>query len=150
MKKEIIAFLNNDGGTIYVGVKDNSEPIPFDDHKDRDLLDVKLSNWKMEAFYPSPCNYIRHHFNKEIVLVIEISKGKEKPYYIKEKGPKPSSVYKRVESTTRMAIESEITLMLLESRQYRYDPMFPRNRNLHSNISTNYVMKTIYNTKKEI
>ncbi len=121
VKKEIVAFLNTDGGTIYVGVKDNGEVVPFDDHKDRDDLDVKISNWIMQAFYPSPSNIVKHYFNEDNVLVIEVSKGNERPYYIKEKGPKPSGVFKRVGSTTRMAAESEILLMLLESKQYSYE-----------------------------
>ena len=75
----------------------------------------------MQAFYPLPSNKIKHYFNEENVLVIEVSRGDSKPYYIKEKGPKPSGVYKRIGSTTRMVTDSEILLMLLESKQYSYE-----------------------------
>ena len=70
MKKEIVAFLNSNGGTIYVGVKDNGEIVPFEKYKDRDELDIKLSSWIMQAFYPLPANYIKHYFNDDKVLTI--------------------------------------------------------------------------------
>lgn len=47
--------------------------------------------------------------------------GEEKPYYLKEIGPKQSGVYKRVGSTIRMANDSEILLMLLDSKKYSYE-----------------------------
>ena len=121
IKNEIVAFLNTEGGTIYVGVSDNGDVIGFSDTKERDEIDSKLSNWIQEAFFPLPSNLIRHYFNSDNVLVIDIKKGDEKPYYLKEKGPKPSGVYKRVGRSTRKANESEILLMLLESKDYSYE-----------------------------
>ena len=44
VKKEIVAFLNTDGGIIYIGVKDNGEVAHFNNYKDRDNLDIKISN----------------------------------------------------------------------------------------------------------
>lgn len=54
-------------------------------------------------------------------MVIEISEGNEKPYYLKEKGPKPSGVYKRVGRSCRQASEDEILSMLMESKGYFYE-----------------------------
>ena len=36
VKKEIVAFLNTDGGTIYVGVKDDGTVVPFTSQKEKD------------------------------------------------------------------------------------------------------------------
>ena len=121
VKKEIVAFLNTDGGIIYVGVKDDGTVVPFTNQKEKDSLDCKISNWISDAFFPIPSNLIKHYFNSDNVLVIEVLKGDEKPYYLKEKGPKPSGVYKRVGSTIRMANDSEILLMLLDSKKYSYE-----------------------------
>ena len=121
VKKEIVAFLNTDGGTIYVGVKDDGTVVPFINKKERDSLDCKIANWISDAFFPIPSNLIKHYFNSDNVLVIEVLKGDERPYYLKEKGPKPSGVYKRVGSTIRMANDSEILLMLLDSKKYSYE-----------------------------
>lgn len=93
VKSEIIAFLNSDGGTIYIGVDDDGTVNGFTDSKIKDDLDLKLANWIQEAFFPKPSNLIHYFFNKDNVLEIEISKGTSKPYYLREKGPKPSGVY---------------------------------------------------------
>ena len=121
IKNEIVAFLNTEGGIIYVGVSDDGNPIGFSDGKERDLIDSKVSNWIQEAFFPLPSNLIKHYFNADNVLAIEVIKGNERPYYLKEKGPKPSGVYKRVGRSTRKANDSEILLMLLESKDYSYE-----------------------------
>ena len=121
VKKEIVAFLNTNGGTIFVGVKDDGTIIPFLDQKEKDSMDCKIANWISDAFFPNTLHLIKHYFNTDNVLVIEVLVGEEKPYYLKEKGPKPSGVYKRVGSTIRMANDSEILLMLLDSKKYSYE-----------------------------
>lgn len=121
IKKEILAFLNTDGGTIYVGVKDNGEVVPFTDRKEKDIIDGIISNWISDVFYPNTSGLIKYYFNDDNVFVIEVNQGLEKPYYLKEKGPKPSGTFKRIGTTTRMATESEILLMLLDSRKYSYE-----------------------------
>lgn len=121
IKREIIAFLNADGGTIFVGVKDDGTIIPYKDAKERDELDIRLSNWVRDAFYPNVSTLLKYHFNEDGIFVIEVGQGTEKPYYLKEKGPKPSGVYVRIGTTTRTATESEILLMLLDSKKYSYE-----------------------------
>ena len=121
IKNEIVAFLNTNGGTIYVGVKDDGTIAPIVDQKERDIIDVKVANWIQEAIYPIPSGFIKYCFNKENVLVIEIKRGEERPYYLRDKGPKPSGVYKRVGTSTRKANESEIMLMMLDSKHYSYE-----------------------------
>lgn len=121
VKKEILSFLNTDGGTVVIGVKDDGEIVPITDNAIRDNLDTTISSWIQEAFYPRPYNLIKHHFNDDDVMVIEIQGGHEKPYYLKEKGPKPSGVYKRVGRSCRQASEDEILSMIMESKGYYYE-----------------------------
>ena len=42
VKSEIIAFLNSDGGTIYVGVEDDGNIIGIKDDSSKDKIDLKL------------------------------------------------------------------------------------------------------------
>ena len=90
VKAEIVAFLNSDGGTIYVGVDDDGSIIGFKSDKEKDELDLKFGKWIQEAFFPKPSGLINYFFNDDDVLEIHISKGLNKPYYLREKGPKPS------------------------------------------------------------
>lgn len=65
--------------------------------------------------YLLECDEIIH----KAVINIDCSNYKES--ISQEKGPKPSGVYKRVGSTIRMANDSEILLMLLDSKKYSYE-----------------------------
>lgn len=53
VKSEIVAFLNSEGGTIYVGVEDDGTVVGFHDDKAKDTLDLKLGNWIQETFFQS-------------------------------------------------------------------------------------------------
>ena len=130
VKSEIIAFLNSDGGTIYVGVEDNGNIVGIKDNHSKDMIDLKLGNWIQEAFFPKPSGLINYYFNDDDVLVIKISKGTTKPYYLREKGPKPSGVYIRVGRSKRKANDDEILLMIMESHGYNYEDDISDEQNL--------------------
>ena len=121
IKNTIIAFLNTRGGTIYIGVNDDGSINEAFIKQNKDEIDKKLGNWIHEAFFPSPHNLINFAFNKDGVLEVRISEGKKKPYYLKEKGPKPSGVFKRVGSSTRKASDDEILMMIMSSNNYVYE-----------------------------
>ena len=121
VKSEIVAFLNSEGGTVFVGVEDDGTVIGFKDSKIKDDIDLKLGNWIQDAFFPKPSGLINFFFNEDDVLAIQISKGTSKPYYLREKGPKPSGVYIRVGRSKRRASDDEILKMIMETRRYSYE-----------------------------
>ena len=120
VKHELLAFLNSHGGTIYIGVDNGGSVCPIEPSA-RDGIDSKLGNWIQEAFFPSPVRLIDHDYNDDGVLVIKVREGTNKPYYLKEKGPKPSGVYIRHGRSTRKASESEILGMILSSSKYSFE-----------------------------
>ena len=83
VKSEIVAFLNSEGGTVFVGVEDDGTVIGFKDSNIKDDIDLKLGNWIQEAFFPKPSGLIKFFFNEDDVLEIQISKGTSKPYYLR-------------------------------------------------------------------
>ncbi|MDO4501093.1 MAG: putative DNA binding domain-containing protein [Erysipelotrichaceae bacterium] len=121
VKSEIVAFLNSKGGTIYVGVEDDGTIIGFNDEKTKDEIDLKVGNWLSEAFFPKPSGLITYEFNEDNVLEIKVAKGDNKPYFLREKGPKPSGVFVRVGRSKRKASEDEILKMILKSHKYSYE-----------------------------
>ena len=54
-------------------------------------------------------------------MEIRIKEGDQKPYYLVDKGPRPTGVYKRVGSSVRKANSDEILSMLMQSRNYVYE-----------------------------
>lgn len=121
VKSEILAFLNSDGGIIYVGVEDDGTIVGFKNSKEKDSVDLKVGNWLDNSFFPKPSNLVKYFFNEDDVLEIHISKGTNKPYYLREKGPKPSGVYVRVGRSKRRASEDEILRMIMHSNKYSYE-----------------------------
>lgn len=63
---------------------------------------------------------IQYSFNNDNVLEINIKKGKNKPYYLREKGPKPSGVFIRVGRSKRKATDDEILHMITKSHNYSF------------------------------
>ncbi|MBE6135522.1 MAG: hypothetical protein E7179_05950 [Erysipelotrichaceae bacterium] len=121
VKNEILAFLNTHGGTVFVGVNDDGSLAPPLTHEGRDEVDSRLGNWLREAFFPVPTDLVSHDFTDDGVLAIRINEGLKKPYYLREKGPKPSGVYIRDGRSTRKAYEDEILGMIMESRDYSFE-----------------------------
>ena len=130
IKKEIVAFLNSDGGTIYVGV--NNDGTIYSDflNEDKDKIQLKLAGWIQDAFYPLPSNLIRANYNQDGVYVIEVKEGNKKPYYLREKGPKPSGVYKRVGTSIRKCNDDEILSMIMDSNHYDFESDISENQDL--------------------
>ena len=130
IKNEIIAFLNTSGGVIYVGLNDDGTTYEPFKNVDKNIIDLKISNLMEDVIYPSTFGLIRHSFNDEGLLIINVLEGNNKPYYLKEKGPKPSGVYKRVGSSSRKATEDEILRMILASKKYIYENDVSEEQNL--------------------
>ena len=130
VKNEIIAFLNTKGGKIYVGVNDDGTINESFLEENRDALSLKLASWLQEAFYPLPSNLVTFDFDEDGVLEIDVEEGNNKPYYLREKGPKPSGVYKRVGTSIRKCSEDEILKMIMDSKAYDYESDISDNQDL--------------------
>ena len=131
VKEEISAFLNSKGGIICVGVsKDGKKLYPFSNQRDRDEASLKVANWLRDVFFPIPSCLVEHDFNEDNILIIRVSEGPNKPYYIREKGPKPSGTFVRLGTSKRKATEFEILSMIMDSSGYRYESDVSEEQNL--------------------
>ena len=107
--KEVIAFANNGGGVIYIGVDDNGNEIGV---ADVDETYTRLTNGIRDAISPDVTVFCKYSLNENNVIKIEISEGARKPYYLKSKGIKPSGVYVRQGASSVPASEDQIRLMI--------------------------------------
>ena len=93
IKKTVVAFANSKGGTIYIGISDDGEIIGVDD------LDQTLQNALnsiRDSIKPDVSIYTSSRVKNiegKNVIEINIQRGINRPYYIAEKGLKPSGVY---------------------------------------------------------
>lgn len=123
LKKEIIAFANCDGGKIYIGIEDNGNIIGVEDP---DNVALQVSNMVRDAIKPDLTMFI-HYETKEIdakqIVIVDIQRGTERPYYIAKKGLRPEGVYVRQGYSSVPATDTAIRKMIKETDGDHYEDM---------------------------
>ena len=110
--KEVIAFANTDGGTIYIGIDNNGNAVGIDNV---DETYTKITNGIRDAIQPDVTMFIKYTLQDNKVVKITIGEGSYKPYYLKSKGLKPSGVYIRQGASSAQASPEQIRQMIKES-----------------------------------
>lgn len=90
--KEVIAFANTTGGTLYVGIDDEGRAVGIDDIDDSY---TRITNGIRDAILPDVTMFVKYTLQENHVIRIVVGEGTLKPYYLKSKGLKPSGVYVR-------------------------------------------------------
>ena len=106
--KEIVSFLNTEGGTVIIGVKDNGEVIGVD--KIDETL-KKLSDVITTQIEPNPQDEVRTElvFNEgKILIVIHIQKGIKNIYCQKKYGYSSNGCTIRIGTTNKEMTPQQI------------------------------------------
>lgn len=123
IKKEIIAFANGNGGKLYIGVQDDGTIIGVE-NADRTALQV--SNMIRDAIKPDLTMFL-HYETIEVegkyIVVIDVQRGTERPYYITKKGLRPEGVYVRQGYSSVPATDTMIRRMIKETDGDRFEEM---------------------------
>ena len=112
LKKEIVAFANTNGGTIYIGVQDSGEIIGLNNV---DFVMQQISNSLRDSIRPDVSMFANIELMKEdskFYIKLTVSEGTKKPYYLSDKGLKPTGVYVRSGTTSAPASEDAIRMMI--------------------------------------
>lgn len=130
IKKEIIAFANCDGGKLYIGVQDDGTVIGLDDP---DRVSLQISNMARDAIKPDITMFLHYETieedGKEIV-VVDIQRGTDRPYYLAKKGMRPEGVYVRQGYSSVPATDTAIRRMIKETDGDRFEAMRCLNQDL--------------------
>lgn len=125
--KEVIAFANTDGGTIYIGIDDNGNVVGIDD---ADETFTRITNGIRDAIQPDVTMFIKYTLQDNGVVKITVGEGSYKPYYLKSKGLKPSGVYIRQGASKAQASPEQIRRMIKESDGDIFEKMRSMEQNL--------------------
>ena len=68
--KEIIAFANTDGGTVYIGIDDNGDIVGIDDVDD---TYTRITNGIRDAILPDITMFIKYTLQDNRVVKIRVS-----------------------------------------------------------------------------
>ena len=146
IKKEIVAFLNSDGGTLIIGVDDNGKVVGVENTKD---IIERISLMIHEAIKPDAsliCSATEHEEEGKRIIKVVIGRGVKKPYYIYEKGLKPSGVYLRINNTSQQASEYAIKQMIIASE----DKSFESLPSVEQELTFDYLESVFKRTKIEL
>lgn len=137
IKKEIIAFANSAGGTLYVGVADDGSIVGVDNP---DVVTQQISNMVRDSIKPDITMFVRYNVKevagKEIVS-IEVQRGTERPYYLGKKGLRPEGVYVRQGTSSVPATITAIRRMIKDTDGDSFEAM----RSLEQNLTFEAVTK---------
>ena len=125
--KEIIAFPNTEGGTIYLGVNNDGDELGLQDVDD---TYTRLTNGIRDAIQPDITMFIRYQLQENNVICIKVGQGSYKPYYLKGKGLKPSGVYVRQGASSVPASVEQIRRMIKETDGDIYENLRSLNQSL--------------------
>ena len=119
--KSVVAFANGTGGKIIFGVADKTRAIvglgKDDVFKEMDAIANAVSDSCEPAIIP---DITAQTIDGKTVIVVEVSEGRQRPYYIKALG-REAGVYVRVAGTTRLADEYMIKELMFEGSNRHFD-----------------------------
>lgn len=115
IKKEIIAFVNCDGCTVYVGVADDGKVLGVEN---ADECALQISNMVRDAVKPDVTMFIHYETlecDGKAVVAVNIQRGTNRPYYLAKKGLRPEGVYVRQGYSSVPATDTAIRQMIKET-----------------------------------
>ena len=115
IKKEIIAFANCDGGTLYIGVQDDGTVIGLDNP---DHASLQISNMVRDTIKPDLTMFLHYETittDDKQIIAIDVQQGADRPYYIAKKGLRPEGVYVRQGYSSVPATNTAIRKMIKET-----------------------------------
>lgn len=130
IRKEVMAFINAEGGTILVGVRKDGVVLGVDDP---DEVMLQTANSLKDSLVPDvmPFVVIRTvELEKRAVVEIEVSTGTNRPYYLREKGLRAGGVYVRKGSSSQPVTDEGIREMILHNSGKSFEAARSMNQEL--------------------
>lgn len=130
IRKEVMGFINAEGGTIYVGIRKDGTVIGI---KDPNFVMLQIVTSLKDSLAPDIMPFVRVNTvemeNKQ-VIEIDVTTGIYRPYYLREKGVKPSGVYVRKGNSTQPMTEEGIREMILQNNGRSFELCRSMNQDL--------------------
>jgi len=112
----MLAFLNTDGGTLYIGISDDGAVYGISGNIDAEARSI--ANSFRDSVTPDPSGYFKIEFEMrdgKHIIVVTVERGSAIPYCYAKYGLVPQGVYVRVGSNTVMATREHIRQMIKDN-----------------------------------
>lgn len=137
-----VAFSNTEGGTIYVGVRDDGSVAGVANTDDTSIRCAQIlnDNVRPEIIMTSDIKQVR--MEGKDVIRIDVSEGDEKPYYLREKGLRAEGVFIRKGTTNIPVSEETLKVMIQRPRSRRYEKMISFRQDLTFDYASSVFRKS--------
>jgi len=125
--KEVVAFANTEGGKLIIGINDDGVVVPL---PDADGEYLSLTNGIRDNIRPDVTMFTKTTLEKDQTIHVEVEEGSDKPYYLKDKGLKPTGVYVRQGTSAVGASRDLIRQMIKDADGDVYEEMRSLNQDL--------------------
>ena len=130
IRKDIIAFANTSGGTIYIGIADEGVIVGV---SSADQMIQRVANMARDSIRPDATMFI-HYEPLEVegrkIVKVTVQRGTGRPYYAIDKGLRPSGVFVRQGTAAAPATEAGIRQMIKETDGDTYEDMLSLRQDL--------------------
>ena len=131
LSKTIIAFANDAGGVLYIGVKDNPREIVGVKEDDLMQIEEQISSLIYDNCSPIIIPEISVvNVDGLYLLKVQVFRGNNRPYFLKQKG-KLNGTFIRVGSNNRVATEEIIAELERQKRNISFDAEVFLENDLH-------------------
>lgn len=141
IRKEIIAFANTAGGTLYVGIDNNGEVIGLENS---DAVIQQIANGLRDAVKPDITLFVNYAVITDAdreILEVTVQRGTERPYYLAAKGMRPAGVYVRQGTSSVPASATAIRQMIKDTDGDLFENMRSLNQDLTFEYAANNFAK---------
>lgn len=117
--KSIVSFSNTAGGELVIGIEDSTLKV-FGINEGRSVFEQKIMETIYHNIEPKPIiDIVFKNVEDKDIAIIQIAKGNEQPYYIKNQGVE-EGCYIRYGSTNQKATNSQRTELMLNRKNETY------------------------------
>lgn len=130
IRKEVMGFANAEGGNVFVGVRKDGTVLGV---ANPDEVMLQIVNSLKDSLAPDVMPFVRVNtvrIEEKQVVEIQVTTGTNRPYYLREKGLKPSGVYVRKGSSTQPMTEEGIREMILQNSGRSFESCRSMNQEL--------------------
>lgn len=130
IKKEVIAFANSEGGVLYVGIRKDGTVVGVEDPDD---VMLKIAGSLRDSICPDIMPFVKIcavQKEEKIVIEVTVEVGSNRPYYLQEKGLKPTGVYVRKGSSSQPLSDEGIREMIIANSGASYECCRSMNQDL--------------------
>ncbi|MCL2884744.1 MAG: ATP-binding protein, partial [Oscillospiraceae bacterium] len=130
IKKSVVAFVNSNGGQLYVGVGNDGAPVGL---ANADGTMLQITNTIRDSIRPDVTMFTtceRVSMDGKAVILVTVQQGTARPYYLTGKGIRPEGVYVRQGASSVPATDSAIVRMIKDTNGESYEELRSLNQAL--------------------